>query len=123
MSIELRIALIAITIVYTIIILKLIKKKEVNLYFSIFWIFSICVLIFSIIFPNIIIKISKIIGFQTPVNMMFCFAIFVSFYLIFKLTLILSQEYKKNVSMIQEISILKQKIENLEKNSTNKKFD
>lgn len=123
MSIELRIALLAITIVYTIIILKLIKKKEVNLYFSIFWIFSICVLIFSIIFPNIIIKISKIIGFQTPVNMMFCFAIFVSFYLIFKLTLILSQEYKKNVSMIQEISILKQKIENLEKNSTNKKFD
>lgn len=123
MSIELRIALLAITIVYTIVILKLIKKKEVNLYFSIFWIFSICVLIFSIIFPNIIIKISKIIGFQTPVNMMFCFAIFVSFYLIFKLTLILSQEYKKNVSMIQEISILKTKIEKLEKNSINKKFD
>lgn len=122
MSIELRIALLAITIVYTIVILKLIKKKEVNLYLSIFWIFSICVLIFSIIFPNIIIKISKIIGFQTPVNMMFCFAIFVSFYLIFKLTLILSQEYKKNVSMIQEISIMKTKIEKLEKNSTNKKF-
>ena len=123
MSIELRIALLAITIIYAIVILKLIKKKEMNLYFNIFWIFSICILVFSIIFPNIIIKISKIIGFQTPVNMMFCFAIFVSFYLIFKLTLILSQEYKKNVSMIQEISILKIKIEKLEKNSINKKFD
>lgn len=123
MSIELRIALLAITIIYAIVILKLIKKKEMNLYFNIFWIFSICILVFSMIFPNIIIRISKIIGFQTPVNMIFCFAIFVSFYLIFKLTLILSQEYKKNVSMIQEISILKIKIEKLEKNSKNKKFD
>lgn len=116
MSIELRCALLFITIIYAFVIVKLIKKKEMNMHFSIFWIFSIIILLFLILFPNVVVSISKILGFETPVNMLFCFAIFVAFYLIFKLTLNLSQEYRKNVLMIQEISILKKKIEELEKN-------
>ena len=54
-----------------------------------------------------------------PINMIFSVAIFVILYLIFNLTTLISQEQNKNVLLIQEISILKQRIEELEKKLIN----
>ena len=46
--------------------------------------------------------------------MLFCITIFVAFYLIFNLTVRLSNEAKKNITLIQEISLLKEKISKIE---------
>ncbi len=50
-----------------------------------------------------------------PINMIFSIAIFIILYLIYNLTIQISKEQAKNVQLIQEISILKQRIEKLEK--------
>ena len=114
MSVTLRIALIVITIIYILLILRSIRNKKLNVSFSIFWIITGIVLIICAIVPHFIEWISSKLGFEKASNMVFCLAIFMAFYLIFNLTTIISQEYRKNTLLIQEISLLKKKVNSLE---------
>lgn len=110
MSINLRIFLIVITIIYYMAIIKSIRQKKLEISLAIFWIFSGILLIIISIFPNLCIEASKYLGFEKTSNMIFCIAIFIAFYLIFKLSLRLSDAEKKNTMLIQEISILKSEL-------------
>ena len=123
MSLTLRIALIVIVLLFILLILKAIRRKKMNITFSLIWIIIGLLLIVAVIVPHFIETISKALGFATPVNMLFCVTIFIAFYLIFNLTIIASGEYKKNTTLIQEISLLKKKVEDIEKNVLNKKED
>ena len=114
MSTTLKIALIFITIIYMFLILKSIRQKKINVSFSIFWLLTGVVLIIFVLIPNIIEWISKKLGFAAPSNMIFCITIFMAFYMIFNLTVAISKENKKNTLLVQEISLLKKKVENLE---------
>lgn len=75
--------------------------------FSLFWLITGILLIIALVIPNLVENISKTLGFEIPTNMLFCLTIFVSFYLIFNLTVALSKENKKNTLLIQEVSLLK----------------
>ena len=114
MQLTLRIALIIITLIYLFIIIKAIKNKKMQISFSVFWIITGLVLLIAIAIPNMIENISKLLGFELSVNMIFCAAIFLLFYLVFNLNILLSKENRKNTLLIQEISILKQRVEELE---------
>lgn len=115
MLLTLRITLIIITVIFIILILKGIKRKKLNITFSLFWLVTGILLIVAISVPNLIETISKQLGFEAPVNMLFCVTIFIAFYLIFNLTVILSGEYRKNLVLVQELSLLKKKVSELEK--------
>lgn len=117
MQIELRIVLIIITLIYLFFILKSIKSKKMQISLSLFWIFTGIILLVAAIAPNIFKGISHILGFETTANMIFCITIFLAFYLIFNLTTMLSKENKKTTRLIQEISLLKNRVQELEKNS------
>lgn len=71
-------------------------------------------LIIAIATPNLIETVTKWLGFEIPANMLFCITIFVAFYLIFNLTVRLSREAQKNTVLVQEISLLKKRVEKLE---------
>ncbi len=114
MTLNLKLALIIMVLVYICLILKKIKNKKLELSFSIFWIISGILLIISLAIPNLIEVLTKALGFELPVNMLFCITIFVAFYLIFSLTVRLSKEAKKNITLVQEISLLKERIKKLE---------
>ncbi|MNI91800.1 hypothetical protein D3C73_1495110 [compost metagenome] len=53
-------------------------------------------------------------GFEKTSNMIFCLSIFFAFYLIFNLTILISKAFNRNVELIQEVSILKKRIDILE---------
>ena len=116
MNIVLRLVLIFLTVVYLGFLINSIKKQKIQLSFSTFWIISDILLIIAIAIPNWVEKISSYLGIQTPSNMVFLITIFVAYVLIFDLTVKLSQEHKKNVLLIQEISMIKKRIEKLESN-------
>ena len=88
MHISLNIVLIIITLIYIFLILKSIRKKKLQMSFSVFWLITGILLIIALLIPNLVENISKILGFEVPANMVFCLTIFVSFYLIFNLSLI-----------------------------------
>lgn len=114
MDLTLRIALIVITVIYLCVVLKAIKNKKVQISFSVLWILIGLILFIALAIPNLVENVSKMLGFELSVNMIFCVAIFICFYLIFNLNIMVSKENKKNVLLIQEISILKKKVNELE---------
>ena len=115
MQISLKLVLIVITLIYILLILKSIKKKKLQMSFSLFWLITGILLIIALVIPNLVENISKTLGFEIPANMLFCLTIFVSFYLIFNLTVALSKENKKITLLIQEVSLLKKRVDELEK--------
>lgn len=115
MQISLKLVLIIMTLIYIFLILKSIKKKKLQMSFSLFWLITGILLIIALVIPNLVENISKTLGFEVPANMIFCLTIFVSFYLIFSLTVALSKENKKNTLLIQEVSLLKKRVNELEK--------
>lgn len=117
MQISLNLVLIVITLIYIFLILKSIRKKKLQMSFSLFWLITGILLIIALLIPNLVENISKTLGFEVPSNMVFCLTIFVSFYLIFNLTVALSKENKKNTLLVQEVSILKKRVEKLEENN------
>lgn len=118
MSVSLKVFLILITIMYLFLIIKLIKKRELNINFSIFWIGAgitlIVALIIMLIVPGVMGKISRVLGFEVPANMVFCVSIFILFYIGLDLTWKISKENKRNIKLTQELSLLKEKINKLE---------
>lgn len=114
MTKSLTIALLIIIVIYLLLILRAIKKGKMQISFSVFWILSGVILIIALIIPEFISKISNALGFAVPSNMIFCATIFIEFLLIFDLTLKLSKEYKRTITLVQEISLLKKRVEKLE---------
>ncbi len=121
LSTTLKAVLIIITLIYLYIIVDAVKKRKLQTSFSIFWILTGIVLIVSILIPNFIESVSSFLGFEKASNMIFCLAIFIAFYLIFNLVMLLSKEFKQNVILIQEVSMLKKRIEKLENEKLLKK--
>ncbi len=115
MSLNLRIVLLVIVCIYLLVIIKQIKNKKLQINFCIIWIIISILLIIAVCIPNFIETISNKLGFEVASNMVFFLTIFIAFYLIFMLTLKISQENSKTRELIQEISILNKKIEDYRK--------
>lgn len=115
MSISLKVALIIIMLIYLFCIAKSVKRKNMRIGYLIFWSIIGVLLIIALIVPNLVDNVSKFIGFEIPINMLFSGAIFIILYLIFHLMTLISKDEKKITLLIQEISMLKQKVEKLEK--------
>lgn len=96
------------------IMIKYIKQKKLQLSFSIFSIVTGILMIIALLVPSLLDNISNFLGFELTSNMLFLVATFIIFYLIFRLMIIASNEYKKNVKLVQEVSILKSRLEKLE---------
>lgn len=114
MQLSLKIALICILLIYIFCILKAVKRKNMRIGYLIFWSITGVMLIIALLIPNLVDNISSKLGFEMPINMIFSIAIFIILYLIFDLTIIISKEEKKNTMLIQEISMLKKRVEDLE---------
>lgn len=81
----------------------------------IFWAFLGIAMIIALTIPNFVESISKLIGFELPINMLFSGAILVILYLIYDVEKQITIEQNKNTMIIQEMSIMKKRIEELEK--------
>ena len=114
MSLNLTIAIIIIFIIMVILIIKNVKSEKLLLSYSIFWLISILVAIIIFLIPNFLTKITKVLGFEISSNMIFFICIIILFYLIFQMMISLSKETKRNIKLVQEISILKDKVKKLE---------
>lgn len=122
MQLTLKIAFVVILLIYLFCILKSVKKKNMRINYLVFWSITGILLVVALIAPNFVENVSNFLGFGLPINMIFSVAIFIILYLIFDLTKQISNEQNKNIMLIQEISMLKKKVEELE-NNTNQKTE
>lgn len=117
---NLKIVLIVIVVLYILFIIKAVKRKNMRINYLIFWSITGITLIIALLAPHFVDNISNMLGFGLPINMIFSVAVFIILYLIFDLTKQISKEQNKNIMLIQEISILKQRVEKLENKNGDK---
>jgi len=109
MSVSLRIALVLFSIVSAAYVFRKIRKSNMYLSDSIFWVvFSFCLLLVSI-FPSIAIYGSELLGVSSPASFVFLAMLFLILTKLFGLSLELSEYKFKLRTLIQEYALREKK--------------
>ena len=103
-----------IIICYFIYIISLLKRKKVELKYSLLWIFSGLVMLVLVIFPDIFIYSAKFIGIEVASNGLFAVFIFLLIIILISLTVIISSDSAKIKILVQKIAIMEKRIRELE---------
>lgn len=91
------------------VIFRSIRKSNLQIEESFFWLLFSTILLISSICPSIIIFFSKLLGFQSPANFVFLFIIFLLMINQYKLTKKVSKNEVKLRSLIQSIALKRNK--------------
>ena len=121
MGISLRYVLLIAIVIFILVMISFIKKDNISIKYSLIWLFSSVAVIIMILIPNCLDWFSHLLGFELLSNMIFVIAILILFAISFSFTVIITRETEKIRLLIQEISILKSKVEELENKKKEKK--
>lgn len=105
MSGLLRILIIVGALFLLLYMLKKIRQSKLKIEYTVFWILFSGVLVLMGIFPQIFYFISEVIGFQSPINMIYLVIIFVLIVKLFLTSMQISELENKVDSLTQQIAI------------------
>ncbi len=111
MSFKLILESLLFVIIMLIIIISIVKRGRISIKYSLVWFFSIFLIFLATIIPNFMQFIANLIGFQTMSNMILTILIVMLIFICISLTIIVSGQKDKIRLLIQEVSILKKKVE------------
>ena len=119
MSIILRIALIVFSFLALVFTLRKIRKTQLDIDDSIYWIISSVLLLVLSIFPDIAIYASELLGIESPANFVFLFFIAVILIKLFSLSIEISVLRTRLNRLVQKLAIKEAELnkENNEKNN------
>ena len=106
MSIVLRIALIIVSLLVVIFVMKKIRKTQLHIDDAIYWIISAFLLLIISIFPQIAIWASELLGILSPANFVFLFMIFMILIKLFNLAIDLSIQKDRLNRLVQKLALL-----------------
>ena len=105
MPVMLRSVLVIASVLTTLLIMRKIRKGKMMIEDSLFWIgFSFMLILFSI-FPQIVFKMSDLVGTQSASNFIFLFIIFVLIVRMFQMSMKISQMEAKFKDLVARMAI------------------
>lgn len=107
MTIELRAALIVVSLLTLLFVAKRIRSSKVRLEDSIFWVCFAAIIFLLSIFPQVFYWLSDLIGTYAPVNFVFLFFIFILLVQSFHLSMRISQADTKIKELTQQLAVEK----------------
>ena len=115
MNIVLRIALIVVSALVMFFVLKKIRKAQLEIDDSIYWIvFAVLLLVISIV-PKIAIWASKLLGVRSAANFVFLVMIFLVLIKLFQISIDLSIQKHRLNHLVQKLALLNQEHDQLKK--------
>ena len=111
---QLQIILVITSIITFIVIINLIRKYNLELRYSLLWLFFCIVNVILAAFSKIAIMIAGLLSIKEPVNAIFLLSFIFQFFLIFSLTLTISRISNKFTQLVQEVGLLKKEVEKLQ---------
>ena len=115
---RLQLFAIVVGVVFLVMMIELIRKNRVALKYALLWLFSGLVLLVLAIFPQVLNWFAGLIGVYSPVNALFAILLCCGLVLMISFSVIVSGNKKAVVRLTQEISLLENRIRELEKNAT-----
>lgn len=116
-QIKLQIILFIASVFSFILIINMIRKYNLELRYSLLWIFFCLVNIILASFSKISSVVSDALGIKEPVNAIFLLSFIFQFFLIFSLTLTISSLSGKLSKLVQEVGIIKKELEDRDRNT------
>ncbi|EET60564.1 hypothetical protein BRYFOR_07382 [Marvinbryantia formatexigens DSM 14469] len=93
-------------------ILNMVRKRSLELKYVLVWIVCDIVLLIIIIRPSLMDSIAKILGIQSPMNMIFFVGFLLSIVIIFSLTVALSRMNNRLRKLAQMMALKNDELEN-----------
>lgn len=110
MSLSLRISLISFAIILSIVVTVVLRKGRIPIKYSLLWYFSSLIVFLVAVFPFSIEFLARLLGFATLSNLITAIVIGILLFLTMALTIITAGQKKKITLLIQEVSMLKEKV-------------
>lgn len=107
------------SIIVLYVVIRNVLKNKMNIHFAVVWIIWGIGMVILSIFPNLVYRISNLMGIQIPVNAVFLIMIFLLYCLTFYIYFILSKYNENLINLNYEVASLKKKIIDLEKEKEN----
>lgn len=101
-------------IILIVYIVKSVINKTFDMYESIFWIIAAIIIILLAIFPKSLDDISAKVGISYSPSLVFLLGVVFLLMINFKHSRLLAEEKQKTIELTQELSILKEKVEEME---------
>lgn len=112
---KLRISLILALILYFVLILLLLKKREISLKYTLLWLFAGVCMGILVIWPEMLTAITRIIGIESNMNGLFILAIAFVIVILMALTSIVTKQNEKIRSLTQTMGMMEKRIREQEK--------
>lgn len=119
MNIALRISLIIALVFYFSCIYIMLKKGKLNLKYSLLWIFAGIIMFVFALFPSLLEQFAEIMGIMNYLNGLFAVLIFGLMILLMYITTVVSELSLKNRALVQEYSLLEERLRKLENRKEN----
>ena len=110
MSLNLKLVSVLFILLIVIIMVYALRKKRVSIKYAIVWFMASLILLLFLIFPETLGWLTKLLGFEMGVNMIFAGLIGLLIFINIVLTVIVSGQSERIRLLIQEVSLLKGKI-------------
>ncbi|XJZ28582.1 DUF2304 domain-containing protein [Bacillota bacterium Lsc_1132] len=113
-TIQLQIILFIASIITLLVIINMIRKYNLELKYSLLWLFFSVGNILLAAFSDIAKTTANLLSIKQPVNAIFLLSFIFQFFLIFSLTLTISRISNKFTQLVQEVGLLKKEVESLQ---------
>ena len=105
MPIVLRVILIASSLAMLDFVIRKVKKSKMQIEYTVFWVLFGVLLLFISLVPQIVYFFAKLIGIQSPTNLVLAFIIFILVIKQFLMTIEISQLEVKIKELVEEIAL------------------
>lgn len=112
---NLRITLIIAIVCYFILILVFLKKKALELRYTLLWLLAGVVMGLFVIFPQLLLYLIHFLGIETPMNGLYVLCIGFIIIILMALTSIVSKQMVKIRTLVQENAMLEKRLREAEK--------
>ena len=117
-SVKLQAAMLIAVGLYFLIVLKLLRRKMLNLKYTLLWLASGVIMLALAVFPRILGWFAALVGIYDPTNALFAFMFFCVVMILMSITAIVSKLNEKSKQVIQSVALLEQRVRELEEETT-----
>lgn len=111
---RLRLLLMAAVFVYFIVVFQLLKRKTLNLKYTLLWLMSGFIMLVLVMFPQLLQFFAQLVGIAAPMNALFSVVLFCIIMILMALTAIVSKQNSRNKDLIQSVALLEKRVRDLE---------
>lgn len=106
MSFQLRMILIALILLTGVLVIAQIKKRNLELKYTLSWLSLFFVLLLVTVFPGILNWITNVFGIELPINMIFFLGFIFTLLIVYRLTQAVSKMSREITELTQKVALL-----------------